>query len=415
MESILTKTLRGELLLSTGCTEPIAIAWASAICKRVLNDIPDMVEVKLSKNVMKNAYSVVIPQTGNLTGIKSAVAAGIVSGDYTAELEVLNRVPQYKIKDIKAFLNKNSIKVVCNDEAFIFDIYIRAVRGKNEASVHIIHNHTNVDEVTKNRQVVYKAKGIYEERSHHSITIKEAIELADTVNLAEIINLLDLQIKCNMNLAYKGLDGKFGFGIGKTLWEESKTIKEKVIALTVSGIDARMGGCPLPAMIICGSGNQGITVSVPIVVYAKEKGVSREKLMKALIIGDLIAIHIKEGIGCVSSFCGAVCASAAAVAGIAYLHDDSFQVICSTIINTLGIMSGCICDGAKGSCAAKVLACLEAGFRGWEMAREKIELTNQGVIDKDVEKTIKKVAYIANEGMKYIDDILIQMILKENL
>lgn len=414
------KILHEELVPAMGCTEPIAIAYAAARAREVLGAQPDHVLIEASDNIIKNVKSVVVPNTGNLRGIEASAVAGIVAGDANKALEVIASVDDKKRNEIKSFLEKKGIKVCNSKSKLTFDLIVTVFRGESKASVQISHFHTNIVLITKNDKIVYQNQDCNEidtsSLTDRSImTVKDILEFAESINLTEVKNLLQRQIEYNTNIAAEGLKGNWGANIGSVLLETwGDDIKVRAKAMAAAGSDARMSGCELPVVIVSGSGNQGITASVPVIEYAKELGLEKEKLFRALVISNLVTIHQKTGIGRLSAYCGAVSAGVGAGAGITWLHGGRFKEVSHTIVNALATVSGIICDGAKPSCAAKIAASVEAGILGFHMYQKGQQFYGgDGIVTKGVENTIVNIGRLGRDGMRETDKEIMRIMLGE--
>ena len=358
--------LKEELIPAMGCTEPIAIAYAGAIAREHLGCLPERVEIEVSGNIIKNVKSVIVPNTGGLRGIEVAAAAGIVAGDAAKELKVISEVSTEAVSAIHKFLETTPITVNFSDSKKIFDIMITVYGNGHSAYVRICEFHTNVVEIREDAKYVLQKDVAVEDSLGFTdrgfMNVQEIIEFADTARIEDVKDILDLQIECNVNISEEGLAGDYGANIGKVLLKTYGTddVKIRAKAKAAAGSDARMNGCEMPVVINSGSGNQGITASIPVIEYAKELGVSDEKRYRALLVSNLITIHLKSGIGRLSAYCGAVSAGCASGAGIAYLYGGGVDEVSHTIVNSLAITSGIICDGAKASCAAKIATAIDA-------------------------------------------------------
>lgn len=410
--------LNEELRPAMGCTEPIAIAYAASIAKDTLGFLPDRVEIYVSGNILKNVKSVVVPNTNGLRGIKTAVAIGLVAGQKELELECISKVTKEDRLACIEFMNKDNIKLSQSLSDFIFDIHLFIYKDNDEVEVRIVDNHLNVVYLRKNNDILIKrdiidAKKVSELTDRSILNVEEIYNFAESVDINKIIDLIELQMKDNMTIAIEGLKNPYGANIGKTLlaaYPNDVTIKAKAYA--AAGSDARMNGCELPVIINSGSGNQGLTCSVPVMVYADELNVSYEKRIRALILSNLLTTHIKTGIGRLSAYCGAVAAGCAAGAAIAYLHGGDLKMISHTIVNSLAIVSGIICDGAKASCAAKIASSVDAGILGYKLYKEGNQFyAGDGIVVKGVENTIKSVGLLASEGMVETDKEIIKLML----
>ena len=411
--------LKEELIPAMGCTEPIAIAYAGAIAREHLGCLPERVEIEVSGNIIKNVKSVIVPNTGGLRGIEVAAAAGIVAGDAAKELKVISEVSTEAVAVIHKFLESTPITVNFSDSKKIFDIMITVYGNGHSAYVRICEFHTNIVEIREDDKYVLQ-KDIAVEDSlgftdRKFMNVQEIIEFADTAIIEDVKDILDLQVECNVNISEEGLAGDYGANIGKVLLKTYGTddVKIRAKAKAAAGSDARMNGCEMPVVINSGSGNQGITASIPVIEYAKELGVSDEKRYRALLVSNLITIHLKSGIGRLSAYCGAVSAGCASGAGIAYLYGGGVDEVSHTIVNSLAITSGIICDGAKASCAAKIATAIYAGILGYHMYKEGQQFYGgDGIVSKGVENTIKNVGQLAKEGMATTDQEILKIMTK---
>lgn len=411
--------LKEELIPAMGCTEPIAIAYAGAIAREHLGCLPERVEIEVSGNIIKNVKSVIVPNTGGLRGIEVAAAAGIVAGDAAKELKVISEVSTEAVAVIHKFLESTPITVNFSDSKKIFDIMITVYGNGHSAYVRICEFHTNIVEIREDDKYVLQKDIAVEDSLGFTdrgfMNVQEIIEFADTARIEDVKDILDLQIECNVNISEEGLAGDYGANIGKVLLKTYGTddVKIRAKAKAAAGSDARMNGCEMPVVINSGSGNQGITASIPVIEYAKELGVSDEKRYRALLVSNLITIHLKSGIGRLSAYCGAVSADCASGAGIAYLYGGGVDEVSHTIVNSLAITSGIICDGAKASCAAKIATAIDAGILGYHMYKEGQQFYGgDGIVSKGVENTIKNVGQLAKEGMATTDQEILKIMTK---
>ena len=410
--------LKEELRPAMGCTEPIAIAYAAAKARKVLGKMPEKLLAEVSGNIIKNVKSVVVPHTGGLRGIPAAAAAGTVAGDADAELEVLSRVTPQEIEQMAVFLKNVPIEVAHADTGHIFDIQITAFAGEDRATVRIADYHTNIILIRRNDTVLLRqdlTDRIDERLTDRTcLSVEGIVDFADSVDCADVKEVLERQIAFNMAIAEEGLSGNYGANIGKTVLRGREyDINYKMRAWAAAGSDARMNGCELPVVINSGSGNQGITASVPVIVYANEIGASHEQLLRALCVSNLITTHLKTGIGRLSAYCGAVSAGVGAGAGIAYLKGGRFEMIAHTVVNAVAITSGIICDGAKASCAAKIAAAVDAGLLGLAMYEDGNQFFGgDGIVKKGVESTIEAVGKLASRGMQQTDKEIIQLMME---
>ena len=409
--------LKEELIPAMGCTEPIAIAYAGAIAREHLGCLPERVEIEVSGNIIKNVKSVIVPNTGGLRGIEVAAAAGIVAGDAAKELKVISEVSTEAVAVIHKFLESTPITVNFSDSKKIFDIMITVYGNGHSAYVRICEFHTNIVEIREDDKYVLQKDIAVEDSLGFTdrgfMNVQEIIEFADTARIEDVKDILDLQIECNVNISEEGLAGDYGANIGKVLLKTYGTddVKIRAKAKAAAGSDARMNGCEMPVVINSGSGNQGITASIPVIEYAKELGVSDEKRYRALLVSNLITIHLKSGIGRLSAYCGAVSAGCASGAGIAYLYGGGVDEVSHTIVNSLAITSGIIC--AKASCAAKIATAIDAGILGYHMYKEGQQFYGgDGIVSKGVENTIKNVGQLAKEGMATTDQEILKIMTK---
>lgn len=398
--------LREELVPATGCTKPIALAYAAARLRDILGVWPERIRAEVSGNIIKNVKSVVVPNSGGLKGIRAAIAAGVAAGDAGKVLQVISDVPVERHGAIAAYSQDTPIEIVCADTTRMLDIRLTGWAGEHSASIHIANSHSNIvreerdGEVLLEKPVTDSAEDNLTDKS--VLNVADILKFADTVDLEDAIPLLRRQIDCNTAIAEEGLQNDWGANIGSVLLAEYPgDIKTEAKAWAAAGSDARMSGCELPVVILSGSGNQGITASVPVVRYARYLGVSQEKLCRALLVSDLVTIHQKSGIGRLSAYCGAVSAGVGAGAGIAYLLDGSYEAIAHTIVNAVAIISGTICDGAKPSCAAKIAASVDAGILGYSMYKNHQEFkSGDGIVTKGVDNTIANIGILAQQGMR---------------
>ncbi len=411
--------LKEELIPAMGCTEPIAIAYAAAMAKKVLGTMPNRVQVFASDNIIKNVKSVVVPNTGGLKGIAASAVAGIVAGDADRNLEVISTVDDDGREQMKEFLRTKDVTVEALKSGFIFDIIVKIFYGETSASVQISHYHTNIVRVTRNGEEVLHSQPCDELNTTSStdrsiLNVKDILDFAESVDILEVEKILQRQINYNMVIAKEGLEGDWGANIGSVLLKAwgNDDVKVRAKAWAAAGSDARMGGCELPVVIVSGSGNQGLTASVPVIEYAKELEADKETLFRALLVSNLVTIHQKTGIGRLSAYCGAISAGVGAGAGITWLYGGRFEEIAHTIVNALAIVSGIICDGAKPSCAGKIASAVEAGILGFEMYKNGQQFYGgDGIIEKGVENTIRNVGRLGSVGMRETDKEIIRIML----
>lgn len=409
--------LKEELVPAMGCTEPIAVAYCAAKAKEALGAIPDKIDIKVSGNILKNVKSVVVPNTDGLIGVEASAAVGIIGGKPEKELEVISDVTSEQKAQIKKYLKEATFTVAPTYGEELLEIIVKLEKDGHTATAHIKRGHANIVYVEKDGNVLMQ-KADSEVTSHGAdrslLNIKDILEFATIADIDDIREPLQRQIECNSAISKAGLTEDWGACIGKILNETQGTLlRTKAKAAAAAGSDARMGGCELPVIIISGSGNQGITASMPVITYARELGKTEEELYRALCVSDLIALHEKTGIGKMSAFCGAMCAGSGAGAGIAYLQGADLQTISNTIISSLGIVSGMVCDGAKPSCAAKIAAAVDSGILGYELClNDKRLMGGDGILSDDVEKTIQNIGRMGRDGMAKTDHV-IQAIMTE--
>lgn len=407
--------LKEELIPAMGCTEPIALAYAAAKAREILGEKPDRVIIEASGSIIKNVKSVIVPNTDSLKGIPAAAAAGIIAGQAEKGLEVISNVNEEQIIEMREFLEKIPIEVYHTDNGITFDIIITEYFKEEYAKVRIANYHTNIVLVEKNHNVIYKkdVEGENEEGlTDRTLLNMESIwDFANTVDIEDVRDIIRCQIDYNTTISEEGLKGNYGANIGSVLLSmEGNDIRTRAKAKAAAGSDARMNGCELPVIINSGSGNQGITCSVPVIEYAKELNSGEEKLYRALVLSNLIAIHQKTGIGRLSAYCGAVCAGAAAGAGIAYLCGGEYKDITHTVVNALAVVSGIVCDGAKASCAAKIAYAVDAGILGYSMYKSGQQFyAGDGIVTKGADETIKNVGRLGKQGMKQTNEEIISI------
>lgn len=408
------RILEAELIPATGCTEPIAIAYAAAKARAVLGTLPESCLVEASGNIIKNVKSVVVPNTGHMRGIPAAASAGIVAGDADAQLQVISRVSPEAREQIKVYCDTHTIQVVPAHNGKVFYIAITVKAGDSSARVVIEEFHTNITRIEKDGVCLFsqesagaQAEQPNAEAPHYEwLSVEKILEFADSVDLKDVEEVLSRQIAYNSAISQEGLKNPWGAQIGRTLLKErGDDIRVRARAMAAAGSDARMSGCELPVVIVSGSGNQGMTASLPVIAYAEELKADKDLLYRSLLVSDLITIHQKTSIGRLSAFCGAVSAGCGAAAGIAYMHGYRLEVIAHTVVNTLAILSGMVCDGAKPSCAAKIAMAVEAGLLGYEMYLNGKNqfLDGEGIIKKGVDNTIVTVGRMARLGMRETD------------
>ena len=410
--------LREELLPAMGCTEPIAMAYAAAKARQTLGAMPNKIDIVISGNIIKNVKSVVVPNTGGLKGIAAAVAAGTVVGDADKQLEVLSFVKPEEIPQIGKFMDECPMTVMKAESGKLLDIDLHMYKGTDSVRLRICDYHTNIVLIEKNGQVLLKrdenaAAGSETDRS--VLNVHDILDFAESVRIEDVRDMLERQIDYNLAISEEGLRGNYGASIGKTLLEtRGDDVRVRARAQAAAGSDARMSGCELPVVIVSGSGNQGMTASLPVIVYALDMHASREQLLRALCVSNLITIHQKTPIGRLSAFCGAVSAGCGAAAGVAWLLEGTYEAVSATITNTLGMISGTVCDGAKPSCATKIASAVEAGLLGFDLYEKGKALHGgDGILKNDVERTIESVGQLAREGMRETDEEILDIMLDE--
>lgn len=410
--------LKEELIPAMGCTEPIAIAYAAAKAREILGSLPQKVKVQASGSIIKNVKSVIAPHTEHLKGIPAAAAAGIIAGNADKKLEVIADVTSEQAQAIKDYLDQAEIKVEYKDGDLVFDLLVTVYDGNHYAKVRITNYHTHIVLIEKDHHIIYEKTSTESQgeaaTDRHLLTMKQIWEFVQDLHIEDVKDIIDRQIQYNMAIAQEGLKGDYGANIGSVLLQAyPHDIKTKAKAMAAAGSDARMNGCEMPVVINSGSGNQGMTCSIPVIVYAQELQVSERKLYQALTLSNLVAVHQKTGIGTLSAYCGAVSAGAAAGAGIAYLSGGGYQEVIHTVVNALAIVSGIICDGAKASCAAKIAAAVDAGILGYEMYKQGQQFYGgDGIVTKGVEETIQNVGRLGKDGMKETNKEIIKMMVK---
>ncbi|MBR6515006.1 MAG: serine dehydratase subunit alpha family protein [Clostridia bacterium] len=411
------RILESELIPAMGCTEPIAIALTAAKAKACIDEPVTEVIVEVSGNIIKNVKSVMVPNTGGLRGIPAATAAGIVAGDPSKELELLQGITEEDKADIAKFIEATpiTVKEAATDRVLYIGITVKS--ASHTAYACTAQHHTGLCLIELDGVKIYE-KQIEEtvgDIDHSVLTVKDIIEFSETVELDLVKPVLDRQIEYNTAIAKEGLKGKYGAAIGRTLlMSYGNTVHNRAKAWAAAGSDARMNGCEMPVVINSGSGNQGMTASLPVIVYARELCVSDEELYRALLVSNLTTIHLKTGIGCLSAYCGAISAGCGAGAGVMYLYGGRYNEISHTIVNALAINSGVVCDGAKASCAAKIASAVEAGLLGMQMYMHGKEFySGDGIVAGGVEATIQNVGQLAQSGMAETDKEIIKIMLQE--
>lgn len=409
--------LNEELVPAMGCTEPIAVAYAGALARKTLGSTPSNIVLTVSRNIIKNVKSVIVPHTNGRKGLKIAVCAGVIYGDADKELQVLSNATDDDINCLDDYISNTSVEIKEALSPYPFDIEIVVKDKEKSAEIRILNDHTNVVLIKKNDEIIFEKEftkePIQTPENRNLLTVESIVEFANEVKIEDIKSVINRQIDYNTAIAKAGLRGNYGAEIGKILLRSyGNAVQNRAKAWAAAGSDARMNGCELPVVINSGSGNQGITASIPVIVYANEMNVTEEQLFRALIVSNLVTIHLKSGIGALSAYCGATSAGAGAGAGICYLYGGQYKDIAHTIVNTLAINSGMICDGAKASCAAKIASSVEAGLLGMQMYMHDSQFYGgDGIVVKGVENTINAVSTLAREGMRETDEEIINLMI----
>ena len=406
--------LREELQLATGCTEPIAVAYCAARLRQVLGERPRRILAEVSGNILKNVKSVVVPNTGGRRGLPAAIAVGVVAGDPEALLQVIAHVTEEDTAAIQAYLDSTDIRIDCPPTSRMLDIRLTGWAGDHKAVVHVANNHTNIIYVERDGEVLLEkpqsdsAEDNLQDKS--VLNVRDILTFAETVDVSRIEGSVGRQLECNTAIAREGLRGDWGANIGSTLLLSGGDVETEARAWAAAGSDARMNGCEMPVVICSGSGNQGITASVPVWRYGKLMGADDEKILRAVCLSDLITIHQKTGIGRLSAYCGAVSAGVGAGCGIAWLRGADYEAISHTLENAVAMISGCICDGAKASCASKIAMGVECGMLGYNMYLGGNNFQpGHGIMGKDVEDTIRHVGVLAAQGMRETDRVILRI------
>lgn len=412
--------LKEELVPAMGCTEPICLAYAAAKAREILDCKPDKVEIAASGNIIKNVKSVIVPNTDGQHGLKAAVVAGIVAGKADKVLEVIAQVSENQKTEIKNFLDSTPITVKSTNSCEQLDVRVTLYGGEHKACVRIAGFHTNIVLITKDNRTVFESKDSdFKSTSltdRSCLTLKDIIDFADTVDIDDVAPVLRRQIAYNKAISQEGLKNRWGACIGQTILKAyGDNVRNRAIAWAAAGSDARMSGCELPVIINSGSGNQGMTASLPILAYAEDLKATEEQTFRALVVSNLTTIHLKTGIGRLSAYCGAVSAGCGAGCGIAYLLGAGYEAISQTLTNADAIISGIVCDGAKASCAGKIATAVNAGILGYEMSKlGNVFHCGDGIVGRDVEKTIDNIGRLGRIGMKDTDKEIINIMIEND-
>ena len=418
------KILEEEIVAAEGCTEPIALSYAAAKAKRILGTIPHKVDIFLSGNIIKNVKSVTIPNSDGMVGIEAAIAMGLIAGDDRKELMVISDVTSEQLTEVKEFLAKDIIKTHVHPGDIKLYIRLEISNDEDNVVLEIKHTHTNVTQILKNGKVLLSQ--VCNDGDFNSsltdrkvLSVKFIYDLAKTIDIDLIRPIFQKVVNYNSAIAEEGLKGKYGVNIGKMILENiekgiyGNDVRNKAASYASAGSDARMSGCALPVMTTSGSGNQGMTASLPIIKFAAEKNLSEEELIRGLFVSHLITIHVKTNVGRLSAYCGAICAAAGVAASLTYLHGGSYEMVCAAITNILGNLSGVICDGAKASCAMKISSGIYSAFDATMLALNKDVLkSGDGIVGVDIEETIRNVGELAQSGMKGTDETILDIMTK---
>ena len=418
------KILEEEIVAAEGCTEPIALSYAAAKARRILGTVPNKVDVFLSGNIIKNVKSVTIPNSDGMVGIEAAIAMGLIAGDDIKELMVISDVTSEQLTEVKEFLAKDIVKTHVHPGDIKLYIRLEISNDKDNVVLEIKHTHTNVTQILKNGKVLLSQ--VCNDGDFNSsltdrkvLSVKFIYDLAKTIDIDLIRPIFQKVVNYNSAIAEEGLKGKYGVNIGKMILDNiekgiyGNDVRNKAASYASAGSDARMSGCALPVMTTSGSGNQGMTASLPIIKFAAEKNLSEEELIRGLFVSHLITIHVKTNVGRLSAYCGAICAAAGVAASLTYLHGGSYEMVCAAITNILGNLSGVICDGAKASCAMKISSGIYSAFDATMLALNKDVLkSGDGIVGVDIEETIRNVGELAQSGMKGTDETILDIMTK---
>jgi len=411
--------LETELIEATGCTEPIALALAGAKLKEALTENPEHIEVLCSGNMVKNVKGVTVPNSGGLRGIDTAVLLGVIGGDPTDALQVISKASDEDRKVLKEELTKGYVDTQLVENVPNLYILVKGKSKNHSAEVEIVNYHTNVTKIVKDGKVIFNKEAKENVENVHEpdkslLNIKDIVAFAETVDIKDVYETIHRQVVDNSAISQEGLKGNYGAMVGKTLYENANDVYTRARAAAAAGSDARMNGCPMPVVINSGSGNQGMTLSLPIVQFCKEMNIDEEKMIRALVIANLIAVHQKKYIGSLSAYCGAVSAATGSACGIAWLKGDDVDTISKIITNSICTVGGMVCDGAKSSCAGKIAVALESAFMAMKMAEaQRAYVSGEGLVKDEPEDTIKAVGRMAREGMRSTDKEILNIMLEK--
>ncbi|XMB71860.1 L-serine ammonia-lyase, iron-sulfur-dependent, subunit alpha [Mycoplasmatota bacterium WC30] len=410
--------LKEELVPAAGCTEPISLAFAGAKARELLKGIPDKAVISCSGNLIKNIRCVTVPNTGNLVGIEASLLAGFVGGNSSKGLEVISDLNESHIVKMNLLLLKKFITVKLLETPVTLHFILYCEKGDNSCEIEIKDLHTNIVSIKENDKITFeKPTGLEEfcgvETDRSVLTIEKILDFSNQVDFSLLKELLEIQVKYNMAIATAGMEQPFSVSIGPTILKHNSSIYGKMKAYTAAASEARMSGCSLPVITNSGSGNQGLATSIPVILYSRHKYVSEEKMYRALVLSNLLTLYQKSFIGRLSAFCGAISAAVSSGATLTYLEGGSLDQIKMSIINALANVSGVVCDGAKPSCAAKIVTGLEAAFLGHFLAMENQSYNPfSGIIKKDADATISAVGQMARQGMKETDQVILNIMLE---
>ncbi len=421
LEENIISILKEEIVPAEGCTEPVAIAYVAAKAVEVLGKTPDKLKIYVSGNMIKNVKSVIIPNSGGMVGIEAAAVMGALFGDPSKDLLVINHITDENMSVVKSFLLNNSVETIHEKNNIKLYIKIDAFYKNESATVEVKHLHTNITKIEKNNQrIVKRACNDSDFNSpltdREKLSIRKIYDLAKSIDINDIKPIFDKVIEFNCKIANEGLNEVYGVNIGSLIQKNIATgvygdeLKNKCASFASAGSDARMSGCSLPVMTTSGSGNQGMAASLPVIKYCKEKNLTEEQLLRALFFSHLSTIHIKTKVGRLSAYCGVICACSAVAGAIAFMEDSEYEVVADAITNSLGCISGVICDGAKASCAMKIANGVYAAFDAAMLAMNKKALiSGDGIIGYDVEETINNIGILSQVGMKETDEVILDI------
>lgn len=407
--------LKEELLPAMGCTEPIAIAYCAARARAMLGALPDAIEVEASGNIIKNVKSVVVPNTEGRKGLEAAAAIGVLGGDADKGYEVIASISSEVKKQLGPYLEATPIMVRPANSDYVLDVSVLARSGEHYALVRAVNEHTNIVRIEKDAQVLLNRhpSETMENENRALLNIRDIYDFAKTADLGDVRDVLSQQIRYNSAISAEGLRGDYGANIGRTLLRAyGSNVRIRARAAAAAGSDARMNGCEMPVVINSGSGNQGITVSMPVLVYAREYKIPEDKMLRALALSNLISLHEKRYIGSLSAYCGATSAATGAACGIAYMLGGSYEDVCGIITKTINTTGGMVCDGAKSSCASKIATAVGMALLAMDMSEKgRVFKPGEGLVEDNVEETIESVGRMGREGMKSTDVEILKIML----